>query len=429
MKVKRPMIETVPYLETHSKQTNIDQMLAKHRNTIEPWFEHMWQQFPPSVYCSIDCRHAGFKLAPIDTNLYPAGFNNLSQEMLPNAIQAAKSYFNKFMPNQQNLLIIAENHTRNIFYLENLATLQHILQLAGLTVRLGSLLPDLHQPLLVNLPSGYQVQLEPIKKQQQKIIVGDFIPDFILLNNDLTNGIPDILNELSQPILPPTALGWANRLKSQHFEYYQTITQTFAQLIDIDPWFITPSFRHCHAVNFMEREGEQCLSTHVSQMLQSIQEKYTEHGIQETPFVIVKAEAGSYGMGVISISDAKQIKQLNRKQRTQMATSKGKRAIDKVIIQEGVYSMERWGPKKFVAEPVIYFFGQHSIGGFYRMHEQRGPDENLNSPGMQFKALNLDYCDNNLQLPNLQCDRFYAYSVVARLAALAAARELQDCKK
>jgi len=42
-----------------------------------------------AVYCSVDLRNAGFKLAPVDTNLFPGGFNNLSPEMLPLAVQAA----------------------------------------------------------------------------------------------------------------------------------------------------------------------------------------------------------------------------------------------------------------------------------------------------------------------------------------------------
>jgi glutamate--cysteine ligase len=423
------MIETVPYLETPSVRAHIDQLLSNQRGKIESWFSEQWLKNSLPVYCSIDCRHASFKLAPIDTNLFPAGFNNLSQTMLPIATLAAKTYFDTYAANQKKLLIIAENHTRNSFYLENLASLQQILASSGLTVHIGSVLSDLQKTLTVTLPSKREIHLEPIKKQEQRIVVNDFIPDIILLNNDLTDGIPEQLNNIIQPILPPTALGWIQRLKSQHFEYYRIIANTFAQRLGIDPWFITPDFSQCNTVNFMEREGEECLSQKVDELLKKIQKKYDEYGINETPFVIIKANAGSYGMGVITVTDPAHIKQLNRKQRQQMATSKGKRAIDKVIIQEGVYSMERWGEEKLVAEPVIYFFGQHSIGGFYRMHEKRGPTENLNSPGMQFQALNFDYIDNNLHLSHLQCDRSYAYSVVARLAVLAAAQELEDIQQ
>ncbi|MDH4191945.1 MAG: glutamate--cysteine ligase, partial [Betaproteobacteria bacterium] len=68
------------------------------------------------------------------------------------------------------------------------------------------------------------------------------------------------------------------------------------------------------------------------------------------------------------------------------------------------------------------------IGGFYRVHTQRGADENLNAPGMHFVPLAFE---RPLTVPDLgaQCDappnRFYAYGVVGRLAALAAALELE----
>ena len=43
----------------------------------------------PAFYGSVDLRNAGYKLAPVDMNLFPGGFNNLSEEMLPAAVQAA----------------------------------------------------------------------------------------------------------------------------------------------------------------------------------------------------------------------------------------------------------------------------------------------------------------------------------------------------
>lgn len=57
---------------------------------IERWFRLEWTQHTPVFYSSVDIRNAGFKLAPVDTNLYPGGWNNLSAEMLPPAAQAAR---------------------------------------------------------------------------------------------------------------------------------------------------------------------------------------------------------------------------------------------------------------------------------------------------------------------------------------------------
>jgi glutamate--cysteine ligase len=99
-----------------------------------------------------------------------------------------------------------------------------------------------------------------------------------------------------------------------------------------------------------------------------------------------------------------------------------------VIIQEGVYTFETWGQENAVAEPVVYMIGQHVIGGFYRVHAERGINENLNAPGMHFEPLAFEKpCNNpdNSLDPNCDQNRFYAYGVIARLALVAAARETE----
>ena len=45
---------------------------------IERWFRLEWMEHTPPFYSSVDVRNAGFKLAPVDTNLFPGGFNNLT---------------------------------------------------------------------------------------------------------------------------------------------------------------------------------------------------------------------------------------------------------------------------------------------------------------------------------------------------------------
>src|SRR6185312_2809759 len=144
----------------------------------------------------------------------------------------------------------------------------------------------------------------------------------ILLNNDLSDGIPALLKNLALPIVPPAELGWSQRLKSAHFHYYEKISDEFARLIDIDPWLIAPLFRHCGEVDFMRREGEACLLHHVEQLFTTIHEKYQQYQIAAKPFIIVKADAGTYGMGVMTVRDIDEIKSMNRKQRTSMAKTK-----------------------------------------------------------------------------------------------------------
>ena len=160
---------------------------------IERWFRMEWQDHTPPFYASVDLRNAGFKLAPVDTNLFPGGFNNLSDEMLPLAVQAAMAAIEKYCPDARNLLLIPENHTRNTFYLQNVQRLSTILRQTGLNVRYGTLNPDIDRPTRVELPDGQSMTLEPLVRRGLRVGLDDFDPCSILLNNDLSAGIPEIL--------------------------------------------------------------------------------------------------------------------------------------------------------------------------------------------------------------------------------------------
>jgi glutamate--cysteine ligase len=434
-----PHDQQVPHLTTAltGPLQFLEKYLLAHQVEIETWIREQWRLTPPPFYSSVDLRNSGFKVAPVDTNLFPAGFNNLNPDFMPLCIQAVQATISEICPSAQQILLIPESHTRNIFYFENLAALQEILLKAGFEVRIGSLLDELKQAKKVSLPSGREIILEPLIRQQNKLSIANthFEPSLILLNNDLSGEIPPILQNLDQFLMPPLHLGWAQRLKSKHFAHYADVAAAFAERFELDPWLIAPLFRQCGAVNFLTGESETCLVEQTETLLTQIQAKYNEYGITQKPFVVIKADAGTYGMSVMMIQDPEEIKHLNRKQRSQMAAAKGGGEVTKAIIQEGVYTFETWGAEAAVAEPVVYMIGRHVVGGFYRVHSKRGIDENLNAPGADFKPLAFANACNNpskilesapLAIPDsLHCtNRFYTYGVIARLALIAAAREL-----
>ncbi|MCU0841628.1 MAG: glutamate--cysteine ligase [Thiobacillaceae bacterium] len=428
----------VPNLTTALTGPLLD--LEKHvinaQATIEHWFRVQWLEHAAPFYSSVDLRNSGFKLAPVDTNLYPGGFNNLNPVFLPLAVQAAQVAVEKMCTTAQRLLLIPENHTRNVFYLRNVAALAEILRKTGLQVRIGSLLPDLAEPLLLDLPDGQVLKLEPVRREGDRLKLGDsggesgaFDPCAVLLNNDLSAGAPAILKGLdaSQTLMPPLHAGWSTRRKSNHFRAYEELAQAFGRLIGIDPWLINPYFSYCGGVNFQARQGEDCLASHVDELLGQIRAKYAEYGIDKTPFVIVKADAGTYGMGIMTVKSPDDVRDLNRKARNKMAVVKEGLEVTQVLIQEGVYTFEHIN--EAVAEPVVYMIDHFVIGGFYRVHTGRGADENLNAPGMHFVPLAFDevgsYADSAAR-PDAPVNRFYTYGVLARLAAMAAAIELEN---
>lgn len=416
----------VPHLTTAlmGPPHEVERRMLDNQAKIERWFRGQWRRTPAPFYASVDLRNAGFKIAPVDTNLFPAGFNNLNPDFAPLSIQAIQQAVEHLGRTVDRVLIVPESHTRNRFYLENVAVLQELIERAGFAVRLGSLLPDLAEPAKVKLDSGRELLLEPLRRDGARIGVADFDPDLVLLNNDLSGGVPAILENVEQLVRPSPKLGWSTRLKSVHFSFYQQVAREFAELLGFDPWLIDPMFRNCGAIDFMKREGQSCLEQNIESLLEAIRRKYDEYGIECEPYAMVKADAGTYGMGVMSIRSAKEMLELNRKQRTSMATAKEGQKVTKVIIQEGVYTNETL--QSNVAEPVVYLIGQNVVGGFYRVHSARSTSENLNAPGMRFEPLAFDDCciaPDKQQSPEAHPNRFYAYGVIARLAGLAAARE------
>ncbi len=425
----RPIL-MVPHLITAltGPINELEQRVLDSMPAIERWFRLEWMEHTPPFYSSVDIRNAGFKLAPVDTNLFPGGWNNLTPEMLPLAVQAAMAAIEKICPEAKNLLVIPENHTRNTFYLSNVAQLKRIFHMAGLNVRIGSISPDIKVPTVIDLPTGEQITLEPVIRSKRRLGLKDFDPCTILLNNDLSAGAPGILEDLhEQYLLPPLHAGWSVRRKSNHFKSYEEVAKRFGKLLGIDPWLINPMYNICGEVNFAEGTGMECLTTNVDALLTKIRKKYKEYGINEKPFVVVKADNGTYGMGIMTVRDVKDLDALNRKTKNKMSVIKDGQEVSQVIIQEGVLTNERMNDA--VAEPVVYMMDRYVVGGFYRIHAERGVDENLNAPGASFVPLAFAE-STHLPQPGMKPgasapNRFYMYGVIARLAMLAASYEME----
>ena len=420
----------VPHLVTAltGPINELEQRVLESMPAIERWFRLEWMEHTPPFYTSVDLRNAGYKLAPVDTNLFPGGFNNLTEQMLPLAVQAAMAAIEKICPEAKNLLLIPEKHTRNMFYLTNVQRLVQIFTNAGLNVRLGTLEENVGEPVQLPLPDGTSLQLEPLLRTQRRLGLKDFDPCTILLNNDLSSGLPRVLENLhEQYLLPPLHAGWAVRRKTNHFHSYEEVAKKFAKLLGMDPWLINPMYAHCGQVDWQEATGLDCVQTNVDALLTRIRRKHKEYGISEKPFVVVKADNGTYGMGIMTVRDAKDLTEVSSRTRNKMDVVKDGQHVSEVIIQEGVPTYERVNDA--VAEPVVYMIDRYVVGGFYRVHSDRGIDENLNAPGSSFVPLAFAE-SSHLPRPGEKVgasapNRFYMYGVIGRLAMLAASYELE----
>src|SRR6185436_17018887 len=124
--------------------------------------------------------------------------------------------------------LIPEKHTLNTFYLANVRRLTEMFQHAGLNVRLGTLDETITAPTQVVMPDGDSLTLEPLVRTCGRLGLKDFDPCTILLKNDLSAGLPRVLENLhEQYLLPPLHAGWAVRRMPHHFQAYEEVAKEF----------------------------------------------------------------------------------------------------------------------------------------------------------------------------------------------------------
>ena len=246
----------VPHLVTalNGPLLDLEGRILEGHAAIERWFRLEWQEHTPPFYCSVDLRNAGFKLAPVDTNLFPGGFNNLPPSV-PLAVQAAMAAIDKICPDANNLLLIPERHTRNAFYLQNVARLMQIMRQAGLHVRFGTLSPEITEPTAIELcRTATSLMLEPL----ERTATAPPRPEEFRSLHDPAQQRP-VGRHSAHPAEPARAVpaaAAARRLggapQENHFAAYDEVAKKFAKLIDIDPWMINP-FHTMRQNQFPER--------------------------------------------------------------------------------------------------------------------------------------------------------------------------------
>jgi glutamate--cysteine ligase len=417
--------------------------IRKNRKALSEWQLQHARLAPPPFYCSIDLRDSGHKIVPVDSNLFPAGFNNICPEDLRTAPQILRAQLEAIATRlgQERfgkILIIPESHTSNVYYIENLYYLSQLLRDGGFEVQLGwhGALPEGapgNEPVRLTSESGKHLEAYPIQIQNHLLSAGGFTPDAILLNNDFSSGYPKLLDEVQQPIFPSHRLGWHSRGKSDHFRHYNALAGEFSEIIGTDPWLIQIDTEEVSPVNFNEDRGIEQVAASVERILERTRLAYAAHQINQKPFVFIKNNAGTYGMGIMVAHSADEIRAMNRRAKNKMSVGKNRSAITSVAVQEGIPTATL--VDRLAAEPVIYLSGGDLIGGFLRTNPERSAEENLNSQGMVFRKLCMsdlrardaeleDTGEETMEEPLLEL----VYGSIARISALAAGKELAFLK-
>ena len=396
----------------------IHRQLLQNLSAAEAWFHDVRRTVDIPFYSSYDIRDSGQKVANIDANIYPAGFNNICPVDRENCGELVRTYVERhYGSNAKRILILTEEHTGNPYYWDNVATLQTIIADAGLEVKLA--FPNAHDQETFTMQSASRgpVQVNDVIVRDGQISVKGFVPDLVVSNNDFSLFYDEWGPSLRTPINPPRELGWYQRKKSSYFKHYNQLCDEFARVIAMDPWLLKVDTQLFENFDISDEGSRDALANKVDTMIDRLKIEYAKRGIQDEPFVFIKNNSGTYGLGVIRVQNGLEVKELNNRTRKKMKAAKGGREIEEVIIQEGVRSIVR--TEGVTAEPTLYLLGCQLAGGFLRSHAEKDETESLNSPGAVYRRL----CVSDLKVSTEGHPMENVYGWVARLGVLAIGRE------
>jgi len=371
---------------------------------------------PIPFYSSVDIRESKEKYAPVDHNMYPAGFNNVCSQDLDEAVNVVQNILFKINPKAKVIGIFPESHTKNLMYLDHIGTLSKLIENSGYKVLVlsfdSTLFPNNEEVIDLLSNAGY-----PIKIYRANIKAGEIccLPEKIdigICNNDQSNPLPIDWRELKTPFVPTPLIGWFRRQKNTHFKYYKQVADEFCHTFEINPDLIQAKFRAVDDVDFESKNGLDKLGSAVDELLSEL---------KPNSKVFVKASQGTYGMGISVVGSGEEIVNMNRKTRNKMDVGKNSIKFTSLLVQEGVETIIKYDDMP--AEITVYLIDGVSIGGFMRVNGERDSLGNLNSRGMVFRKLCM--CDVKDKARD-HTAKEAMYSLIARLATVAAAYEIKE---
>lgn len=402
----------MPIIDNKQK---LEEFIAKSWDEVNHYIDQKSEGLQLPFYSSVDIRESKNKFAPVDHNIYPAGFNNLCMLDLVASSEQIDTTVKGINPNCKTIAIFPESHTKNLFYLDHLAVLGKTVRDCGYEVCFASsdskIFPEQLSPIALVSHSGYDLTIERMDFKNGKVIVSGREIDLVIFNNDQSSKLEKDWDSVQTPIHPTPKIGWFKREKAKHFKHYKNVTDEFCKYFDIDPSLIQAKFRGIQDVDFSAKEGIEQLASEVDLLAKELE--------PNTP-IFVKASQGTYGMGITVVHSGEDILSMNRKGRNKMDIGKNKIKFTSLIIQEGIETALEY--EKMPAEIAIYLINGKSVGGFMRANSEKSPSSNLNSKGMIFKK----FCISEIRQNQDHKYKEAVYSVIARLATLASSYEIKE---
>jgi len=359
---------------------DLAQRLEDNREKITQWMRRKRSEVPIPIYGSVDIRDSGWKIAVVDANHFPAGFNNVSKDDESRISSLLGEHILRKHPGCKWVHLYPEAHTRNPGYVENIATIKRLILGAGFRCTVGS--PELEGHGSLDGITGPLV-LDQVIVDGEVLLVGNEKPDLVMLNNDLTEGMLPGLE--TNQVSPPPHMGWQRRRKSEHYACLQSYVNEIAEMLDIDPWHLLTDWFVSEDKCLEKDTCRKILAAEVDEFLARISERYDKLGIEREPVAFIKNDRGTYGLGIMAVTSGDQLLTLSNRKFKRLMYSKGGADVDNFLIQEGVPTMLKTSEGAPV-EPVVYLVDGEAASWFYRINSKKGEMENLNSPSAEFHS-------------------------------------------
>ena len=292
--------------------------IVKHYDTIQTWFNKKSQTFKFPFYSSFDLRDSSVKISPVDANLFPAGFNNICEVDKQKAIQLCQSYLNTHFSNIKSVILLAEEHTNNPFYWDNIYSLRNLIERSGIPfVYVCVPGKNIKEDITLTSANGYSIEVFVLKNKIHQ-------SQLIISNNDFS---VDYQLNLPIAITPPISAGWNRRRKHSFFNEYNLLAKEFAGLMKLDHDYLTIKTKRFTDFQVNNPKCLKKLTAEVTTFLSELEKVYKKiHKKREQkPFVFLKNNSGTYGLGMTSINSPKDIENWNYKIKKKMKTAKGRR--------------------------------------------------------------------------------------------------------
>ena len=385
----------------------VHERIVENLSKAESWFKEKIAGKTVPFYSSFDIRDSSFKAVCVDANLFPAGFNNICEADQKRAASLMENYLKSRYPFARKILLLAEEHTKNLYYWDNIFIIKSLIEAGGYEVKVCVPGKKISSAREILTAAGRKMRVSLLNEEKG---------DLIISNNDFST---DCALPPGAPVTPCFEMGWQFRKKSGFFHEYNKIAAEFAEIIGMDPWRFSVQTELFSPFDIESKESLSRLKSKADLFLSRLRSEKPP-GAEEEPYLFLKNNSGTYGLGVIAIDRAAELDGMGYRIRKKMKASKGGRGVKELIIQEGIptalSSVEGQS-----AEPVIYMAGEKLAGGFLRSHQKKDHKANLNSPGAVYRRL----CVSDLEIEVKGQVMENVYGWVGKLGLLALVSEIE----